>query len=108
MSDQELFEACGLPEELCGLWVAECHFGPAGLVFHVETLGTVLQTNDTHIGRGWHAGYAPFALCRTVEAAHAACDCVKRKQEVLRDFDLHKARPDLAPAWKPKDSEVPS
>jgi len=98
MSDQEYFEACGLPEELCGLWAAEYHPGPDGEegVFHVETLATILQTNDRHVGRGWHAGYVPFALCRTAEAAHAACDRMQRKQEVLRDIDRrsepHEAR----------------
>jgi len=48
MSDQEFFEACGLPEELCGLWAAEYHPGPDGQegVFHVETLATILQTSE--------------------------------------------------------------
>jgi hypothetical protein len=79
--------ACGLPEWFCELWVCECCFGPDGqAIFHVDRLVDSLYANDQHISSGWHPGYVPFALCKTIEEANEACDRMKRKQKLLADL----------------------
>jgi len=63
------------------LWLAECHIGTDGVtVFHVESLEEALRTNAIQVVRGWSANYVPFALCETVEQAHAACNVMQRLQ----------------------------
>ena len=85
MNGKNYMAACGLPEWMGELRVCECGFDASGgPVFHIDQLAVVLQTNDRPIGRGWHPGYVPFALCRTVEGAHDACERMKSKQRILR------------------------
>jgi len=107
INDHEYLKACGLPEALADLWACECCFGPDGeAVFHVDTLAAVLQTNDHHVGRGRHPGYVLFAICRTVEAAHAACDRMRRKQQVLRDLQSREERLDPETTDRPSGHVV--
>ena len=74
------------------LWLAECCIGPDGVaVFHIETLEEALQTNALQIMRGWSAGYVPFALCETTEAAHAACDAMRELQGLFREGQRRQA-----------------
>ena len=96
MDARQYTAASDLPECLADLWVVEVRFDETGeAVFHVEDLVTVLQTNDTHTANGWHSGFAPFALCRTVEEAHAVCDRMRRKQKVLREMQQDDERVDV-------------
>lgn len=76
-----------MPEWVGDVWVCECHFGPNGRpTFHIDKLADTLATNDIHVGRGWHPGYVPFALCRTVEEAQNICGRMKNKQRMLAEL----------------------
>jgi hypothetical protein len=79
---RDILDAAGLPDDL---WAAEALVDDADItVFHVGRLSEILAMNDLQLGRGWSAGFAVFALCRTREQAHAACERLGAKQRALK------------------------
>jgi hypothetical protein len=79
---RDILDAAGLPDDL---WAAEALVDDADItVFHVGRLSEILAMNDLQLGRGWSAGFAVFALCRTREQAHAACERMRAKQRALK------------------------
>ena len=77
----EIIKAAGLPEGLGDMWVAEVLIdGEDAATFHVAQLADVLGMNELQVCQGWSSGYVPFALCRTMDEAHAACEQMKRQQ----------------------------
>lgn len=79
---RDILRAAGLPDDF---WAAEALVDDAGVtVYHVAPLSEILAMHDLQIGRGWSAGFAIFALCRTRDEAMEACERMGRKQWALR------------------------
>ncbi len=85
----EIIKAAGLPEHLGDLWVAETMIDGNGVTtYHVAQLADVLEMNELQVRQGWSSGYMPFALCRTMDEAHAACEQMKRQQAAGAELNI--------------------
>ncbi len=85
----EIIKAAGLPEHLGDLWVAETMIDGNGVTtYHVAQLADVLEMNELQVRQGWSSGYVLFALCRTMDEAHAACERMKRQQAAGAELNV--------------------
>ncbi|HPC96923.1 MAG TPA: hypothetical protein PLU87_18410 [Sedimentisphaerales bacterium] len=88
----ENLRAAGLPETLGDLWVAEAMVDGNGVTtYHVAQLADVLEMNELQVRQGWSSGYVPFALCRTVDEAHDACEQMRRQQAAGAELNVNVA-----------------
>jgi len=78
---RDILAVAGLPDDL---WACEALVDDGVTIYHVARLSEILAMNDIQLGRGWSAGFAIFALCRTVDEAHVACERMRAKQRALR------------------------
>ena len=56
--------------------------------YPVAKLADFLDMNGLQGRRGWSSGYVLFALCRTMDEAHAACERMKRQQAAGAELNV--------------------